>query len=285
MERPPLKSRRFSFWILAAILVGCASFPRSREQGEWWGLLPDAPIMLYGKMAPIRQSLLSRWNDQPELHEVLKRTTDFYGAVYLGRIEQERRYSVLLLGDFPRGLTGLSLGWNPSWRHQAGNPEQWIHTRQALAVTLPEDGVILARNLPWEPREIQSNRRQVPLELTFRSQQFDLFLLVDQPLSYFLGEAGSRIPVEHLVMPLNFQEDGWVGSLELRLKDERQVRALAGLLRLTRNLWVEELLKLGILIDRDSLEIKTEEAQVLIGPLKVPLALVDNLLDRGGSEP
>lgn len=272
--------KKFSPFFLVLFLGGCASFPRPREQGEWWGLLPDAPIMLYGRMAPVRDALLSRWKDQPELHEVLKRTTEFYGAMHLGKTEQERKYSILLLGDFPRGLTGLSLGWNPSWRHQPGSPEQWIHTRQALAVTLPEDGVILARNLPWEPREVLSKRRQIDLDLTLRSQQYDLFLLVDQPLAYFLGEVGARIPVEHLVLPLMYRGDGWTGSLELRLAEERQVRALLPLLRLSRNLWLTQLRNLGLVFDENELEIKTDGMLAVIGPLLVPLSLVDNLMDQ-----
>lgn len=268
--------------MIAAVLwlTACAGLPRPRDPVEWWGLLPDASILIYGKMAPIRSALTERLSKDSDLREVIRRTNEFYGALNLGASETDRAFSVLLLGDFPKVLAGWSLGWNRNWRHQGGTPEQWIHTSQSLAVMLPEDGVVLARNLPWTPREAQPERRSVPVQLAQRAGGHDLFLFVAQPLTTFLGELGDRVPVDALFLPLTFEGRGWTGSVEIQLREERLVHVVLGLLRLTRSVWIGELQNLGLELDPAAVELSSAGAVIRAGPLTVPLRLVDRLVQE-----
>jgi len=282
MERQVLTLKRYKIILLCLLLFGCTSFPKPRETWEWWGLLPESPLLLYGKMKPIRADLLQLMQQENDLKEVVQRSTDFYAAITPASADQPLKYAFLLLGDFPKGLIGLSLGWNQNWRYSSGNPEQWIHTKQSLAVLLPEDGVVVAQNLPWEPRTVKTQVSNFLRDFFDRTQQKDLVLVFEKPFRFILENIGDRLPVGFISFLANYQNQGFFGTVELHFQEERQSRLLAPILRLTQRLWLEEIQNLGLQVNPQELTISVSGNVILVGPLIIPLSMVESLLKAQG---
>lgn len=260
---------------LLLLLAGCVTVPRDRAAVLWWEFLPQAPILVYGKMAPVRSYLLEKTADKTDFHDIFRRTTDFYASLVPGK---EPKFALMGLGDFPRGLTQWALSWNAAWKRGPEPPEQYIHNTGSLAVTVPEDGVVLASNSVWTSTGVAEPVRSVSEAAAMRALQSDLFLYLPRPGTLLLGDAGERLPLVSVLMPLNAEANQWSGAMEFDFENERQARLALTLLRLSAGNWMGTLTEWGVILDPDTITWTVDGTRAVVGPVGVPFGILDATL-------
>lgn len=273
-----MRSRKSSVLGLALLALGCVTVPPTRSPEEWWGLLPPGSVLVWGRIQPLRAILESALAEERDVKTVLDRAKEFYGAAD----PLERRLSLALLGDFPRGLGSLGLDWNQNWSREPGPVVQWVHRRRPLAVQLPMDGVVLIHDRPQQEAPVQRTVALTPGALQTLNQG-DLFLFVERPSRFVLQEVGDRIPIKSLSMSLILESghpgsEAWKGDLMVEMENEGQARLMVTLLRLFRRPVEQQLTELGLGVDPANLRIEAQGERLLYGPLTIPVRPVFDLL-------
>ncbi|GEM_PF-6065631 len=242
---------------------------------QWWDFLPDAPVLVYGKMDQLRPYLLEKMKDKSEFHDILRRTKEFYVSLVPG-IQPD--FYLMCLGDFPRGLSGLALSWNSSWTKGPFPPEQWVMKQNGMAVTLPEDGIILASNHPWSESLDGSAVTTISTQASQRSILTDLFLYFPKPGRLLLGESGDRLPLTSLWIPLKANATSWTGSLEFEFDNERQARLALTLVRLSAPNWMTLLNEWGIQISTQGVSWELDGNRAIVTPISIPFSILDGMI-------
>ena len=137
---------------------------------------------------------------------------------------------IVLEGDFPKGLVGLALDWNGSWK-KSEVPGFWKNSKLNLSISVPRDGLVVARRGETFLAERSDGvlRDLDPKEL----EASDVWISFWEPGQALFGAAGAKLlPVERLDVILNAHDGVLSGPLILRFTDERAAAAATVLLKL-----------------------------------------------------
>lgn len=200
-------------------------------------------------------------------------------SVEFGLFPGVPKWRAVATGDFPRNRAALSFALSPSWRRVGGSHPYWKATN-GLSLAFDADGAaLLSDGDPWVgggAPPIPDAYRSFPTDAALRGWIPD----PAERLSAGLGPAGAalRLPVTDFAFAIIKSGEGFRLRAVAVAPGEREARALEAMLRLIRNLGVQEgpaalltelqVLREGASLALESRVLKVEEtAGILLGLL------------------
>jgi hypothetical protein len=227
-----VKKIRLLSVLILFVLLGCSTTPPrdAASAAAWLGGEPRVLVRIDALQVKAWKEITSA---RESLRPVGGRTRTVWLGFDLDRLDGLKTAAdtvhIVLEGDFPKGLAGLALDWDASWK-KGPIAGVWTNQKLNLSLSLPEDGLVAAYRGVSPPEKSTGVLRDLdPKELSASAVWISFW----SPGQALFGPAGARLlPVERLDVILSSQGDLLVGPLVLWFTDERAAAAATVLLKL-----------------------------------------------------